>query len=411
MDIEIVAIGNEILSGFIVNSNASYISQELLKAGYQVSRHSVLPDSAVRLRQGLKEALERNQLVITTGGLGPTCDDITRSVAAELFQSDFQYNEQLGEELRRRYPNCLETLENQATVPTKAKLLKNEAGTAPGFIFNSANSTLVLLPGIPAEMKAMFPQVLAHLSEHLPIAAQSYCKRLNLFNVTEASADPILRKLQDKFSTINFGIYPAQGILGIHLTILSRDKTAALSQLELAYKAITSEFPGLLFESGSRKIEEALHQRFIEKKLTLSAAESCTGGSFSARLTQLPGASHYFIGSIVSYSNEMKSHWLGVSEQLLKEKGAVSAEVVTQMLKGLLAQTRTDYGVAVSGIAGPEGGTADKPVGTIWCAVGKRGEEPRVWKLQAYGTREMIIERSVNALIAELLMLSAKDAA
>jgi PncC family amidohydrolase len=157
------------------------------------------------------------------------------------------------------------------------------------------------------------------------------------------------------------------------------------------------------------KIEEALHQRFIEKKLTLSAAESCTGGSFSARLTQLPGASQYFLGSIISYSNAMKSQWLGVSETLLKEKGAVSAEVVTEMLKGLLAQTGSDYGVAVSGIAGPNGGTVEKPVGTVWCAVGRGGSggEIRVWKIHAYGRRKMVIESSVNALIAELLVMSA----
>lgn len=406
MNIEIVAIGNEILSGFIVNSNASYISQELLKAGYPVSHHCVLPDDPKALRKGLKEAMQRSRLVITTGGLGPTCDDITRSAAAELFDSGFHYDEQLGAELKQRYPNCLETLENQATVPTKAKMLKNNAGTAPGLIFTSENSTLILLPGIPAEMKAMLPQVIAYLQEYFPSSLQRYCKRLNLFNVTESSADPILRKLQKEFPAIDFGIYPSQGILGIHLTVTAQDLAAATKQLDPAYRAIASEFAGLLFESPSRKIEEALHQRFIEKKLTLSAAESCTGGSFSARLTQLPGASRYFLGSVVSYSNTMKSLWLGVSENLLREKGAVSAEVVTQMLKGILGQTGSDYGVAVSGIAGPEGGTAEKPVGTIWCAVGKRGEEPHVWKIQAYGTREMVIERSVNALIAELLVLT-----
>lgn len=151
------------------------------------------------------------------------------------------------------------------------------------------------------------------------------------------------------------------------------------------------------------KLEEAIQQTFVEKKITLSVAESCTGGHLAARLTRLPGASQYFLGSIVAYSNALKRTLLGVSDSLLKEKGAVSKECVTQMWNGLLTCTQSDYGVSVSGITGPSGGTPEKPVGTIWCAVGKRSSSPHVWKLQTHGTREQIIENSIDALLAELL--------
>lgn len=155
------------------------------------------------------------------------------------------------------------------------------------------------------------------------------------------------------------------------------------------------------------KIELLLHEQFIKKKLTLSLAESCTGGSFAARLTRLPGASQYFLGSVVAYSNAMKIQWLGVQESLIVEKGAVSEEVVAQMLKGVMERTGSDYGAAVSGIAGPDGGTPDKPVGTVWHAVGRRGERPHIWKTLVQGNREVVIERSVDALIAELLLLTS----
>lgn len=404
--IEVVAIGNEVLCGYTVNTNAAYIGQELLNIGLLVSRQTALPDDAQLLKHGLQEALQRSQLVITTGGLGPTCDDLTRGVAADLFQSDFRFDEAIAADLRRRFGDKLTTIQDQATVPTKARVLQNQSGTAPGLIFSNGRSTMILLPGIPAEMRAMFQkQVIPYLKEHFRKATRVYCKRINLHGIAESTADALLRKLQPQYPKVNFGIYPGQGILSIQLSVYAKDEAEANRQMESPFQAIATQFSRNIFEAASGRLEEEIHRRFIEKKLTLSAAESCTGGSLSARLTQMPGASQYFFGSVVAYANGLKTKLLGVPEQLVKAKGAVSEEVVRAMLQGLLERTQSDYGVAVTGIAGPDGGTPEKPVGTVWCAVGQRNGEIRAWKLQAHGNRDMVIDHSVNALLAGLLEL------
>lgn len=406
MSIELISIGNEVLAGYTLNSNAAYIGQQLLSEGYRVLRNTVLPDSTNLLRQGISEAIHRSRLVIATGGLGPTCDDLTREIAAELFDSDFQYSKELADELKKRYGN-FPTLDNQALIPSKAIILKNAYGTASGLIFNasfnSKPTTLILLPGVPAEMKGMLPQVLDYIKSNRLIPTKHYSKQIHFHGLSEAAVDPLLRQLIKQYPAVEFGIYPSQGLLSVLLMLESGNEALALAQLEEPYRTITSQFSANVFETTSGKLEEAVHKLFVNAGITLCAAESCTGGTFSSRLTALAGSSQYFMGSIVAYSNELKIRLLGVSEQLIQEKGAVSEEVVKEMLSGIMKVTNCDYGVAVTGIAGPTGGTSEKPIGTVWCAVGKKGEVPYAWKLQAHGNREMVIDRSVNALLSELL--------
>lgn len=409
MQIEIIGIGDEILTGQTVNTNASFISLELERSGLRVYRHTVLPDHPELLRKGLSEALERSQLVITTGGLGPTLDDNTRRIAAELFDSGFVFNEEIAADLKRRYGNLLIALNDQATVPQKARVLKNDVGTAPGFIFSKENRTLVLLPGPPFEMKKMLAeQVLPHLKNLFAAAPKGYRKFINLFNMGESAVDPLLREMAAKYPDVEIGIYSSYGLLNIQLTRFTPREQEALDLLEKPYKEIAEKFANNIYESNSGKIEEAVHNRFIEKKLTLSAAESCTGGSLSSRLTRLPGASKYFLGSTIVYANEMKTKVLGVSEALLQEKGAVSSEVVEKMVAGILQVSGSDFAVADTGIAGPTGGTPEKPVGTVWCGIGQRNGPVHVWKIRGYGTREMIIERTCNVLLAELLIRTSQ---
>lgn len=404
MKIEIVAIGNEVLSGFTVNSNAAFMSEELLKEGWRVSRHTVLPDDLKELHDGLSEALARNQLVITTGGLGPTCDDLTRGVAAKLFHSDFRFDEGVAAELRKRYGANFSTLQDQATVPSKAQVLKNSVGTAPGLIFQNEQSTLILLPGVPPEMKAMWSdQVVPYLRKRFANYPKYHYKNLNFFDLPEPTVDAVLRQLQPKYPDVEFGIYPGQMLLEVRMLTLSDNASKAMSVLDKPYHELLDQFSIHAFESSSGKIEETVHSMFLKSKLTLAAAESCTGGSLAARLTKIPGASQYFLGSVVAYSNELKINLLGVPEIVLKDKGAVSEEVVLSMLQGLFSKLSCDYAVAVSGIAGPSGGTPEKPVGTVCCAVGRRNKQPKTWTFHARGNREMIIERSTNILQAGLI--------
>jgi nicotinamide-nucleotide amidase len=403
MEIEIIAIGNELLSGNITNTNAAFISQELLKEGWRVNRQTVLPDDPERLRAGVEEALNRNRLIITTGGLGPTCDDLSRAVVADLFQSDFHYDESLGNDLISRYGN-LPNVIDQATVPSKAQILQNPVGTAPGLIFVEYGVTLIMLPGVPIEMKTLWSlHVMPYIREHFGQVRKYFFRKLNLIGIIEPVADKVLRELSQIYPNVEYGIYPSQGTLSIHLTAQTENQAAADELIAPAFETIKERFSSYLFEATSGKIEEAIHDHFIQNGLTLSIAESCTGGNLSARLTALPGSSQYFLGSVVSYSNQLKSDLLGVPDSLLKEKGAVSEEVVNAMLKGILESTGSDYGIALTGIAGPTGGTLEKPVGTVWCAVGSKSGERQSWLLRIKGNREMIIERSIISALGKLL--------
>lgn len=411
MNIEVVAIGNEILKGVVVNTNAAEIGQAIVKEGHSISRQTSLPDDPIVLKKGLEEALARSQFVIATGGLGPTCDDLTRDVAAEIFESDFYYDEGLAEDLKRRYGKLMISLEHQATVPKKAMLLKNPVGTAVGLVFKSKTSTLALLPGIPREMRVMLTeQLIPYIKEHFPHPKKYVSRSLHFFQLSESSVDPLLRELQKRYPEVEFGIYPSHGTISIHVSVSSIDEDTGEKLLDPVVKSIESKFAKHLFHSHSGKIEEAIYSLFTKNQWTLSTAESCTGGSVAARLTRVAGASEYFLGSVVSYSNQLKRDLLGVSEKLLIEKGAVSEDVVIAMAMGILERTQSDYSIAVSGIAGPSGGSEDKPVGTIWAAFAGRGRKPCAWRFQAKGTRDMIIEWCVNAVLGKLIEFTRENA-
>jgi nicotinamide-nucleotide amidase len=406
MNIEVVTIGNEILTGFTVNTNAADIGRELFQAGFRVTRQTTLSDDYSVLKQGLSESLQRNDIVITTGGLGPTCDDITRNVVAELFGSDFRYDEEIAADLKKRYGDHLISLQDQARVPTKALLLKNPVGTASGLIFKSETSSIILMPGVPHEMKVMLSeQLVPYLNAQFSDRKNHYMKSLNIFRLPESAVDPVLRQLQKEHPDVEFGIYPSQGVLSVHLSVAAANAASAEAILAPPFASLAKQFASRSFEAPSGKIEEAVHQMFIDKKITLSIAESCTGGSVAARLTRIPGASKYFLGSIVAYSNALKTELLGVPHHLILEKGAVSGEVASQMATGILSVTKSDFAIAVTGIAGPSGGSPEKPVGTIWGAAARQNQKPRVWKFQTFGNREMVINQSVNGLLGELLLL------
>ena len=402
--IEIIAIGSEILKGLIVNSNASEISKILLLAGYKTQRHTVVPDDPEALKLGMVEALSRSDIVITTGGLGPTCDDITREIAADIFNSDFYFNQEIANSLLQRYgSNAPISLENQATIPSKAIPLRNDLGTAPGLIFHTDTKALILLQGVPREMRAILTnQVIPYLKKHYP-RKQYKSKLLHFFELSESSIDPILRELQDTYPEIEFGIYPSQGTVSVQMTVETENTLSAQSNLSAACDKLLQHFGNKQFESATGKLEDAVYELFVKNNWTLSVAESCTGGGIAARLTKVPGSSKYFIGGIVSYCNRLKQSLLHVPESTLLSYGAVSEETVCAMAIGALDATKSDFSLAISGVAGPSGGTDDKPVGMVWLAIMKRGEKPVAHCLRLHGNRDIIIERSINAAMSSLL--------
>ncbi|MES2345877.1 MAG: CinA family nicotinamide mononucleotide deamidase-related protein [Chlamydiota bacterium] len=398
MDIEIVAIGDEILAGAVVNTNAAFIGSRLLEVGYKVARQATFSDDPEAIKQNLKEAMGRSALVIATGGLGPTCDDLTRDVACALFSSEMHLDERIAQDLKNRFGSLPISLENQATVPVKAKVLMNTIGTAPGLVFEEKGSTLILLPGVPQEMRTMLERdVLPYILKYHPLKEKTVQKKLSFSLLTEGQVDPFLRILEKDHPEVQFGIYPGYGILTVACT--SKKET----EIEKAITALYTHFQDHYVASPSGKLEEAVALLLTDKKKTLALAESMTGGLMAAQLTAMAGASDYLIGSCVVYSNAMKTVVLHVSEKTLKDHGAVSEEVVREMLQGLLKVTDADYGIAVTGIAGPSGAVINKPIGTVWGAVGARGKEPFVEQFLARGTREMILLYACRRLFANLL--------
>jgi len=404
MSIEIIAIASEVLTGATINTNAAFISRELTKEGFTVARQLVLPDNYEILKQELSESLKKNALVIVTGGLGPTLDDITRKVVADVLECSFSYNEEVANDLKRRYGDSLSSLKDQATLPSLATPLINGVGTAPGLIFATSKAILVLMPGVPLEMEVMMSdQLMPYLKTHLKDIPRKFYQRLHFFQLTENSVDLTLRILKERYPHVEVGIYPTQGALSVSLMCEAKGEREAFKELEEPLLFLKQQFAAYVFESTSGKLEEAIHHLFIDNKLTLSLAESCTGGGMAAALTKLSGCSRYFLGSLVCYANSLKTQLLHVPEDTLREYGAVSEEVVRQMAIGALEVTGSDFSIAVTGIAGPDGGTPTKPVGTVYGAIGAKGREPRIVKLLIPRTRSVIIERTINILLSELL--------
>ncbi|MES2273345.1 MAG: nicotinamide-nucleotide amidohydrolase family protein [Chlamydiota bacterium] len=362
MQIEIISIGNELLWGYTVNTNASYLSHELTQAGYQVARHTVIADDPHSIEKGLKEALKRASLVIATGGLGPTLDDLTRKSADLAIQ---------------------EEPEN----------LKNEIGTALGAYYCSSDKALFLLPGVPREMEKMFQnEAFARIRKQFPQKQTHFITRCSLCLLKEVEVDPFLRALKQKHPDLEIGLFPALGTLQV---VFKSQKPVDEFALQLQHK-----FPTFFYGEG--KIEEVVHRELISRQKKLSLAESCTGGQIAAHLTALPDASLYFLGSLVAYSDAWKERFLQVSRTTLAKQGAVSRQTVVEMTEGLFNETDADYAIAVSGIAGPGGGTSAKPVGTIYIAIGKRGEKMDAGLLRAPQDRASAITLSVNTALGAL---------
>lgn len=397
MKIELISIGDELLKGLTLNTNVTFLSAELSQRGYLISRQTTLVDDPEGLQSGLVEAIERADVVIATGGLGPTLDDHTKQVAARLFFSKLYYNPVVARDLEARFGKTLASLQDQATVPEKATLLKNSVGTAPGLIFRKEKKALILLPGVPLEMKPMFiEQVVPYLEQEYPTQEQKKTRRLFFCLLVENTLDPHLRQLKIDYPSVEIGIYPAWGTVSVTLT------SSDFGALYHCEEEIKKKFHTYLYHSPSGKIEEAVQSWFIENHKTLGLAESCTGGMIASQLTAIPGASAYFLGSFVTYCDQLKQTLLGVSKKSLDAKGAVSQEVVAEMLAGIFSRTNADWGIAVSGVAGPGGGTLKKPIGTVWAAIGERGSLPFIGTFIAKGNRSTKILSTSQLLLGIL---------
>ncbi len=401
MNIAILSIGDEILSGSTLNSNAHHIAGALAAEGYSVSAHMTVSDTRDAICSGLEHLFEMADCIISTGGLGPTCDDLTREIVADYFGMGMRFDDEVAASLKERFPG-IDSLEDQATVPERAQALPNRTGTAPGLWFSERCGELILLPGVPSQMRQILSdEVIPLIKERFPLPERVWSRTLSFFQKRESEIDPLLRELKPAHPDVQFGIYPAYGTLGVKLTTRGGDDSSLNAPAAIIQQAFKENF----FSDTDPRIEKALHERMIGAGKRLGLAESCTGGAFAARLTAIPDASRYFEGSVVSYSNAVKEAALDVAAETLNGEGAVSEQTVQEMAAGVHRMMDVDIAVAVSGVAGPGGGSEEKPVGTIWAAIQKRGERAQTFLIptRAMWGRDLMISYSINYLIGEVI--------
>lgn len=379
MNCTIITIGDEILIGQTVDTNSAWIGQQLNAMGVKVHEIISVSDSADHIKDGLRRASAQSQIILITGGLGPTKDDITKKTLCEYFGVEEIFHEETYERLRiifeKRGRDILEINKKQAMLPANCEVIANDRGTAPGMWFDVNGTIYMSMPGVPYEMKQMMTQsVLPRLAKRFDFPHIIH-RNLMTCGIGESSIAKILDQFETELpSFIKLAYLPDLGVVKLRLSayqVTSDDMAAEIERQYDKMKVLMREYS---YAEEDIKLEEVLGKLILEKGKKFALAESCSGGYAGHLITSIPGSSRYFEGSTVTYSYQMKEAILGVRRETLETVGAVSEQCVKEMLEGLLRVSVADYGVAISGIAGPDGGTPEKPVGTVCFAVGSRNQ-------------------------------------
>jgi len=374
MKVEIINIGDELLIGQVVNTNASWMAAELTKSGMQVVFISSIADDENAIHSELDAASKRADIILLSGGLGPTKDDITKKTLADYFASDFVFHEPTYEQVKKIFAarkfEVSEINRQQAMIPGKCIPLLNVNGTAPGMWFEKEGKVFVSMPGVPFEMKSMMTsEVIPRLVKHFKLGTIVQ-KTVMTTGLPESFLAEKIKDWEDNLPAhLHLAYLPQPGIVRLRLSAKGEDQKALTNEIEHQVKKLHALIPDSVFGYDEVSLEQVVGELLVNSGKSVSTAESCTGGYVAHLLTSIPGSSRYFKGSVVSYANEVKIQWLAVDEKTLNEKGAVSREVVETMAATVREKMHTDYSVAISGIAGPDGGTPEKPVGTVWIAL------------------------------------------
>lgn len=385
----IITIGDELLIGQTIDTNSAFIAQELNQIGIWVRKRVAVGDRAEEIRTALDQEIEKSDLILITGGLGPTADDITKPLLCDYFGGNLVRNEAvlqhityLFQEVYRRPGPLLDRNIRQADVPDVCEVLPNPVGTAPGMLFRKAGKLIISLPGVPAEMKKLV------VEEVLPLLLREWTMASIQHRtlITAGAGESILAEALTKFEAslppfIKLAYLPKYGMVKLRLTYIGESEAIGKEQLNQYFLDLQQNVQQWLIATEDVGLEVLIGGWLREHNKTLGTAESCTGGSIAQLLTSIPGSSQYFIGSIVSYANRIKVDLLHVPEETLLTVGAVSEKAVIEMIQGGLRILGTDFMVSVSGILGPGGATPEKPVGTVWIAA---------------GTKDRIITRNLN---------------
>jgi nicotinamide-nucleotide amidase len=376
----IVTIGDELLIGQVIDTNSAWIAQELNKIGIWVKRRVSVGDAWDEIWNTLDEESREADVILITGGLGPTADDITKPLLCKYFGGELKTDDKVLAHIQHLFENVYrrpftERNRKQAEVPTVCTVIHNARGTAPGMWFEKNDTIFVSMPGVPHEMKGMMTDIILNkIAERFPGHIISHRTLLTAGIGESFLADHIQQWEEQLPSHIKLAYLPNYGMVRLRITGTGSDRGMLEAQLDEEFSKLKILVNEWLVTDEDRTMQQVVSSLLKERAQTLSTAESCTGGYIAHLLTREPGASNFFLGGVVSYANEVKENVLHVSNDTLQTSGAVSRQTVEQMVQGSLDLMKTDYALAVSGIMGPDGGTPEKPVGSVWVAVGKKGK-------------------------------------
>ncbi len=415
MKSEIIVIGDELLIGQVIDTNSKWMASELNKQGWEVTRITTISDGADDIKEAISSAFSRVNVVLMTGGLGPTSDDVTKPVLCEYFGGKMIFDNAVYEQNMRYFAGrglqMNESTRRQAEVPDVCTVIPNPVGTAPIMWFEQGSRVLVAMPGVPHEMRvAMKGDVLERLRRHYGDHDAILHRTLLVFRNTESGLSERLASFEAQLpSSIKLAYLPMPGVVRLRLTARGNDEASMLKILDEMVEKLRAILGDDIFCDEDTTLAGALGKILKQKGLTIATAESCTGGNIAHEITAIAGSSAYFNGSVVAYSNDVKQRVLGVSEEVLAANGAVSRPVVEAMATGVMQLANTTCAIATSGIAGPDGGTPEKPVGTVWMAV-SCGEKVVSECMNFAGSRTYIIERATQRALMMLVgLLLARD--
>ena len=393
MKAEIIAVGSELLTPDRIDTNSLFLTEELNKLGIEVLRKTIVGDNRELLAEAFRDALNRVPVVIASGGLGPTEDDLTRETVAELLGRRLQRDEAVVRAIEARFRSFKRDMPavnlRQAMVPEGAEVLENPRGTAPGLWVEDKGRMIALLPGPPRELKPLFlEQVLPRLQRRTS-GVRMLHRELRVTGLGESHVEERIKPIYTRRKEVNTTILATPGEIQIHLRSWSEDPAQTNTLLDEIVRSFELALGDRIFAHTAASLEQVVAQLLIDNRATIAAAESCTGGLLAERLTRIPGSSNYFLGGVVCYSNELKTAWADVPAELIAAKGAVSSEVAIALAEGIRRHVHSTFGVGITGVAGPGGGSEEKPVGTVYIALAAPG---RVKERQVHlpGDREAI---------------------
>jgi nicotinamide-nucleotide amidase len=377
MKAEIIAVGSELLTPDRLDTNSLFLTEELNKLGIEVVRKSVVGDHRDTLSAAFKEARERVELVIASGGLGPTEDDLTRETVAELLGRKLQLNDAILRYIQGRFRQLGREMPavnvRQAMVPEGAEVLENPRGSAPGLWIEDSGQMIALLPGPPRELKPMFQEQILPRLKRRGSRIRMFHRELRVAGMGESALEQRIKPIYTRYADVNTTILAAPGEIQIHLRLWTEDAAHAQKTLDEISQSFELVLTDRIFSQDGSSLEEVVANILTMNNTTISAAESCTGGLLAQRLTSIAGSSSYFLGGVVCYSNELKTAWADVPPEIIKAKGAVSSEVAMALADGIRRRVGSMLGVGITGIAGPSGGSEEKPVGTVHVAIAHAG--------------------------------------